>query len=261
MPRGHLPNSAKLPNVAKCRVEGTDMMQARWVKEIGLGCALALATVVAGLPAQAQDDAVEPNSIWNLEQRVWGTIVRGLGLRDPNTPTIDYRERSPLVVPPTRDLPPPQAKAKPRDPAWPNDPDVARARKEAKRKLSVGNDLSRVVDNQGRPITPEELNRGGARPPASQSTASNAPAPGSDPDGRQIPPSEMGYFGGLFSLRAWGFSGYVNETGTFTNEPARTELTEPPPGYQTPSPQQPYGVTRRVERTKTEQFDPAGRNY
>jgi hypothetical protein len=75
----------------------------------------------------------------------------------------------------------------------------------------------------------------------------------------------MGYFGGLFSGRAWGFgsgfSGYKDETGTFTSEPQRSQLTEPPPGYQTPSGAQPYGVTRRVERTRTEQFDPAGRDY
>ena len=58
-------------------------------------------------------------------------------------------------------------------------------------------------------------------------------------------------------MRAWGFGGYTNETGTFTNEPSRNTLTEPPPGYQTPSPAQPYGVTRRVERSAPQQFDPA----
>ena len=109
------------------------MMQARWVREISIAAACALAVGVTA-PAQAQDDATEGNSIWNLEQRVWGGIVRGLGLRDPNTPVIDYRERSPLVVPPTRDLPPPQAKAAPKNPAWPNDPDISRARKAAEAK-------------------------------------------------------------------------------------------------------------------------------
>jgi hypothetical protein len=240
------------------------MMQARWIKEISLAGALALATMAVSAPvlAQSADDSVESSSIWNLEQRVWGGIVRGLGLKDPNAPVIDYRERSPLVVPPTRDLPPPQARAKPRDPAWPSDPDVAKARKAQEAKRTRGNDASRVVDNQGRPITPDELNRGvAARQPAGQSNSSNAPAPGSDPDGRQVPPSELGYLGGLFSGRAWGFSGYHDETGTFTGEPQRDALTEPPPGYQTPSPDQPYGVTRRVERTKTEAFDPAGREY
>lgn len=236
------------------------MMQARWVKHIDVAGALALAALIAGAPggAQAQQDTTEGNSIWNLEQRVWGGIVRGLGLRDPNAPVIEYRERSPLVVPPSRELPPPQSRAAKRDPAWPNDPDVAKARKaaEAKRKLNAGSDLSRIIDRQGNALTPDELNRPGGAPV--QSSRSNAPAPGSEPDGgEKMTPSQLGYFGGLFSLRAWGFSGYQNETGTFTNEPARTELTAPPPGYQTPSPAQPYGVTKRVERTGTQQFDPA----
>jgi hypothetical protein len=240
------------------------MMQARWVRETAVAGALALAVLLAGapMPAQAQeDDSVEQNTIWNLERRVWGSIVRGLGLRDPNTPVIDYRERSPLVVPPSADLPAPQPKATPKNAAWPNDPDVAKARKaaEAKKRLNAGRDMSRVVDNQGNPITPDQLNRPGAVP--AQSNRSNAPASGTDIDGKPVAPSELGYFGGLFSGRAWGFGtgfgGYKDETGTFTNEPTRDQLTQPPPGYQTPSAAHPYGVTRRVERTAPQQFDPA----
>ena len=75
----------------------------------------------------------------------------------------------------------------------------------------------------------------------------------------KLPPSELGYFGGLFTARGWGFGGYQNETGTFSNEPPRTQLTEPPPGYQTPSASQPYGMTRRIERTAPQPHDPAGR--
>jgi hypothetical protein len=235
------------------------MMQARWIREIGIAGACALAVGTAA-PAHAQDDSTEGNSIWNLEQRVWGGIVRGLGLKDPNAPTIDYRERSPLVVPPTRDLPPPQAKAAPKNPAWPNDPDVSRARKaaDAKKRQNTGSDLSRVLDRRDNPISPDELNRPGA--PA-QSSRSPAPTPGVDPEGGAVTPSELGYFGGLFSGRAWGFgsgfAGYQNETGTFTSEPNRDQLTQPPPGYQTPSAQQPYGVTRRVEHQKTQAHDPS----
>ena len=240
------------------------MMQTDWIKQIGFAGAFTLAAVIgASGSARAQDDSTEGSSIWNLEQRVWGGIVRGLGLKDPNSPTIDYRERSPLVVPPSRDLPPPQARAIPRDPSWPADPDAARAKSREKRKTAVGN-VSSAIENQGAPINPNELNRGVPRQGTqSQSTGSNAPAPGTDPDGRQIPPSEMGYFGGLFSGRAWGFGsgfgGYKDETGTFTNEPQRSQLTEPPPGYQTPSAAQPYGVTRRIENTPVRPHDPAGR--
>ena len=33
-----------------------------------------------------------------------------------------------------------------------------------------------------------------------------------------------------------------DDVANFTGEPPRTALTDPPPGYQTPSPEQPYGV-------------------
>ena len=45
----------------------------------------------------------------------------------------------------------------------------------------------------------------------------------------------------LFSRETW--FGYSDEQGAFTGEPPRADLTRPPPGYQTPSPGQPYGVT------------------
>jgi hypothetical protein len=238
------------------------MMQTCWVKQIA-AAGFAAAALVVGAPAHAQtDDSVETGTLQNLEQRVWGTIVRGLGLKDPNTPEIDYRERSPLVVPPSRDLPPPQARPKPQDAAWPKDPDVARTAKAnaAKRRTAANSETAKEAS--GRPLTPGELDPAGApRGQTADSGRSNAPASGAE--GRPVAPSELGYFGGLFSGRAWGFgfSGYQDETGTFTSEPPRTQLTEPPPGYQTPSGDQPYGVTRRVEQTKTEQFDPAGRGY
>ncbi len=152
------------------------MMLIRSFKPIiaAAGLALAATAIVAPGTAQAQkDDSVDSNSITNLEQRVWGSIVRGLGLQDPNAPSIDYRERSPLVVPPSRDLPPPQARTAKPTPSWPNDPDVARARKanEAKRKLGVGNTAAQL-EEQSRPISPDELNRTGSV--SAQSGRSNA---------------------------------------------------------------------------------------
>ncbi len=41
------------------------------------------------------------------------------------------------------------------------------------------------------------------------------------------------------------FGGGKSETANFTGEPARSALTDPPPGYQTPSPNQPYGLSKR----------------
>jgi len=53
-----------------------------------------------------------------------------------------------------------------------------------------------------------------------------------------LPPSQLsarkGLFGGIFEKDP-------PEMTTFTGEPPRVSLTDPPPGYQTPSPDQPYG--------------------
>src|SRR6476469_6224114 len=100
---------------------GTDMMHCRSLRLLTISSACALTVLALGgvQPARAQDDSDE-NSILNLEKRIWSGFVHGLGLRSPDDPVIEYRERSPLVVPPSRDLPPLQAKATPKDPAWPH---------------------------------------------------------------------------------------------------------------------------------------------
>jgi hypothetical protein len=203
-------------------------------------------------PTRAQDDSVEQgNSILNLEKRIWSGFVHGLGLRSPDDPVIEYRERSPLVVPPSRDLPPPQTKAASKDPAWPKDPDVVR-RKARSKQTAKNVDASRALDAASRPMTPAELNA----PGGTASTSSGPPQTGAY--GRPYNPNELGYFGGLFSARGFGFGGYADEVGTFTSEPPRATLTAPPVGYQTPSPDQPYGTTKRVEHSVPKQFDPSG---
>jgi hypothetical protein len=71
----------------------------------------------AASPAAAQNDV---GFLGTLFQNMLGGGASG--------PDIDYRERSPLVVPPRSNLPPPQAPAAQRAGNWPNDPDVARRR-------------------------------------------------------------------------------------------------------------------------------------
>jgi hypothetical protein len=57
-----------------------------------------------------------------------GTLFQNMLGGGSTGPEIEYRERSPLVVPPRSTLPPPQAPAAQRASNWPNDPDVARRR-------------------------------------------------------------------------------------------------------------------------------------
>jgi hypothetical protein len=53
-----------------------------------------------------------------------------------------------------------------------------------------------------------------------------------------LSPSQLGYNGGLMGL----FGGNKAESTPFTGEPTRETLTQPPTGYQTPSPNFAYGT-------------------
>ena len=80
-----------------------------------------------------------------------------------------------------------------------------------------------------------------------QSTAAGPEDLGTQSD-RPRRPDELGYKGGLFNSLFKDNS--KPEVATFGGEPARNDLTKPPPGYQTPSAAHPYGLTPRKERAK-----------
>jgi hypothetical protein len=197
-----------------------------------LGGLLGITLVFAsGAAALAGDDEDEDT----IEQKVIKNIMKGLGA-DVDKDRIDYRERSPLVIPPTRDLPPPQDATKINDPAWPNDPDKRAPVKKAK-KFENGSVATRNMESPERVpmISPEALRNGAIPGGESQRVTSPDPNANKDP-GRAFSPTELGFpgFGNLF--------GYKAEQKPFTGEPARTNLIQPPTGYQTPSPNYPYGV-------------------
>ena len=163
--------------------------------------------------AAAEDDSP------GLNKKMQDFMVQ-LGIRPP--PDIDYQERSPLVLPPRIDLPPPQANPAAAAPNWPVDPDVKRRQLEQDRR--------RDEVEESRPLRPDELNVG-------RRTRDTSPGPTQDQmDGRPSRPSELGYTGGLLN----SLMGKKEPPVQFTSEPPRTSLIEPPPGYQTPSPSQPY---------------------
>jgi hypothetical protein len=209
---------------------------------------LVMLAVCASGSARAEDD--EETSIWNFDQRLLYGFMRTLGLKNTTDPAVEYRERSPLVVPPQRNLPPPEAAAA-KNAAWPVDPDVKRREEAAAKRKQT---RSKVVDMEyeGRNLTPSELNPTG-------STGGSGRGGPTNPEGNNLLPSQLGYFGGLFSWSGFGFgSTPKDEVGTFRAEPPRTALTAPPAGYQTPSSAQPYGVTKRIEYGKPEKIEDFG---
>ncbi len=162
---------------------------------------------------------------------------------------IEYRERSPLVVPPKLDLPPPAgAAAEAPVPNWPKDPDDAapqgRDRRPQEREQGSAAKPARI-------LTPAELAVGKTAAPAR--TNNDPVQPGATNNNPLLSPSQLGYNGGFSGL----FGGNKTETAPFKGEPTRQSLTQPPTGYQTPSPNFAYGTGPKESLNK--EYNPADR--
>jgi hypothetical protein len=222
----------------------------RRARRIAFAGALGLAVLAALIPAgaQAQDDEDDDKkSAWNFDKKLLNDLMRNLGFRNGSESQIEYRERSPLVIPPSKNLPPPEQAGAGRSAAWPVDPDVKRKKDAAaKRKERKGYD----PDYEGRNLTPSELNPAGTNRSAGRTGTPDSMGN----DGKPMQPSELGYFGGLFS--SFGSSN-KDEVASFDHEPPRTSLTAPPSGYQTPSAGQPYGLTKKDNKLTVTPYDKA----
>jgi hypothetical protein len=206
-----------------------------------LSLVLAAAVLAWPAPARAEEDVP-------IDTRILRGILEGLGLRRDGE-AINYQQRAPLVLPPGRTLPPPEKSdaAIANNPAWPIDPDVQRRKTEAAQERSKSANADDLIQNEARPLRPNELTPGPKpRTPRRNTTSSNA----SSPHGNSGPlsPSELGTKGNIFSNM---FGRNEPEVAKFTGEPPRAALTEPPPGYQTPSPDQPYGVGKERPASNT----------
>jgi hypothetical protein len=203
------------------------------VARAAVGGLLGLMLVVAaGGAAMAGDDDDDDT----MEMKAIKSIMRGLGANVDGS-SIDYRERSPLVIPPTRDLPPPQDASKINDPAWPKDPDVVKPVKKATKSFINGSIATQNMESpeRERPISPDALHKGAL--PKSETPTAPDPNVYQDP-GRNMLPTELGFSNSMFG----DLFGYKPQQTPFTGEPPRSNLAQPPVGYQTPSPNYPYGV-------------------
>lgn len=188
-----------------------------------LGLAVAAGSGTGAYAADDDDDEA-------FDTKIFRSILRGFGLRRDGG-GIDYRERSPLVVPPGRDLPAPESGSViDKTAAWPNDPDVKRAK-----ELKAARKRAKTVEEEMHPELPDQLGpRAKTAPPGQIPTA----GPHKDPTA----PSTLSELNAKSIFTLGGLIGSKEETATFTGEPPRTSLTEPPPGYRTPSPTHAYGV-------------------
>lgn len=214
-----------------------------------LALALGAAMLTAPAPARAGDDETP------FESKVLRGLMEGLGLKRDGE-AINYQERAPLVIPPGRDLPPPETSDAlvANNPAWPKDPDVARRKEEQRleRQRISGVSAGEQIEREQRVLRPNEMTPGGnpRTPPSGRRISGNLGV-----DGTRMSPSELGYKGGLWSNF---FGKDEDEAVRFTGEPPRAALTEPPAGYRTPSPDQPYGGGKAPPPKATDSYTTRG---
>ncbi len=208
--------------------------------------ALGIGLVVGAGAARAEDDEDEKT----FEERIIEGIMAGIGGTNMDNRGIEYRERSPLVVPPKLDLPPPAASSEVKAPNWPKDPD------EARRKAAIAAKKKENKDPReaSRVLMPSELDK--RAPKKSTAGSDSVDQPGGNPGTTAVlSPSQLGYSGGFSGL----FGGNKVETAPFKGEPTRESLTQPPSGYQTPSPNFAYGTGPKESLNK--EYSPAAGKY
>ena len=207
---------------------------------------LGIGLVVGAGAARAEDDEDEKT----FEEKIIEGIMTGIGGTNMDNRGIEYRERSPLVVPPKLDLPPPASSSEVKAPNWPKDPD------EARRKALIA---ARKKENKdpreaSRPLMPSELDK--RAPKKSTAGSDSVDQPGGNPGTTAVlSPSQLGYSGGFSGL----FGGNKAEVAPFKGEPTRESLTQPPSGYQTPSPNFAYGTGPKESLNK--EYNPAAGKY
>lgn len=212
-----------------------------------LSAALLSGLVACGFSSAASAQAADDDDDLTFEQKIITNLLQGLGV-DTGKGRIEYRERSPLVIPPSRELPAPEDVAVAKDPTWPKDPEIkVRKKTSSKPRPKTITEL----EDPGRPLRPHELEQGRV---AGAGRVTNPGQAGPTPEqemGKPVKPSELGFTGSLWS----SVFGYKEEEAKFEGEAPRASLTEPPAGYRTPSGAQPYGVNTKKRNTSTLEMD------
>jgi hypothetical protein len=197
-------------------------------------------SVLKAFPVAAALAVFGAGFAWAQEPTPMQKFMDAIGVIEIPKDPINYRERAPLVVPPTQALIPPRGTDEIRaaNPDWPVDHDARRraAGKKAEQEMYTDERFYSGVR-----LTPDEMRRGtsrGAQRVPSQPGAENH-------DTNRLLPSQLGFKG-------WNMK--KDEQVVFTGEPERRSLTEPPTGLRTPSRDAPYGVVS--ERPTPAKRDP-----
>lgn len=177
-----------------------------------------IASGLAAGTARAADDGYD-----NVISSVLGAV--GI-IKGDAPPEIEYRERPPLVLPRSAALPKPAAVASKRSPAWPQDPDVVRRRKEAEEARAPQSPNAGVSDKGVLLSREDELKGRAAGEPVRPNECGN--------DGQHcliLNPNELRAEGERFRAA----NPEKSDTLVAGKEPDRMFLTQPPKGYLKPA--------------------------
>lgn len=201
---------------------------------------LSALSIAAGLAAAL---AVPPPA---HAQSIVRDFMADIGMMPPTQKPIDYRERAPLAIPKSLDLPKPEApNAATAGVAWPKDPDETRLRA-AEKKVQPGetNWNEPVQIGQYRiavPLSPTELRR--ERVAAQEITNSGGEtATESTYSAHRLTPEEL-----KRGVKKADVTASIAE-------PPRHSLTDPPPGYRVPAADAPWASGKDINTHKQETY-------
>ncbi len=122
---GIAPRIGRIASVRATVLRASVVLRANVVLRASVGVAVLGIAFMSATAARADDD-----------NPAWSKFMQTLGLKKEPETQIHYTERSPLVVPPSRDLPPPVSDAAAPAPDWPKNPKTT-ASKQTKKDAVV----------------------------------------------------------------------------------------------------------------------------
>ncbi|MGE7470524.1 hypothetical protein ACQKLX_13870 [Bosea sp. NPDC003192] len=160
------------------------------------------------------------------EGMLFKNLVEGMGLFGRDKADIEYKQRAPLVVPPSSALPKPQEAGANRSAAWPDDPDVARRKAESESSNILFSTTEAYRANTRPLLSQEELRRGRV---TGRTNGPDGIVPDHNNYNNQIAPIRVGR---EMAARQAQVDTSNLQYGT---EPRRQYLHEPPTGYRRPA--------------------------
>lgn len=199
------------------------------------------ATAMKALLAVLAASAVLSTATLPAQAEGFRDLMEDLGVQKRKQYNIDYSERAPLVLPPSTDmLPPPEDSGSLAavNPNWPTDPDEAAAA-----KLLEEEKIPQHLRRKYKENKTKEIYKFNAQA-REERGAEQARAYDTNFDRNKVlSPQELKEVRDERANAAPAASAYV--------EPERKRLTDPPPGYRTPSPAQPFGPGEKEQARRS----------